>query len=69
MGQRGDGGRREEVRHHEEEGGFMAGGEAPPVRIHGGRQASPRGRRAPRGASGTRGAVKATTDGCRVIIK
>jgi hypothetical protein len=34
---RGNGGRREEVRRREEEGGFMVVGEAPPVRIHGGR--------------------------------
>jgi hypothetical protein len=47
----------------------MAGREAPPARIHGGRQASPCGRRAPRGASGTRGALKATTDDGRVVIK
>jgi hypothetical protein len=63
------GGRRGEVRRREEEGGFMAGGEAPLVRIHGGMQASPCGRRAPRGASESRGAMKATTDGGHVVIK
>jgi hypothetical protein len=68
--QRVNGGRRGEVRRREEEdGGFMAGREAPPARIHGGTQASPCGYRAPRGASGTRGALKATTDDGRVIIK
>jgi hypothetical protein len=41
----------------------MAGREAPPACIHGGRQALPCGRRAPLVASGTRGALKATTDG------
>jgi hypothetical protein len=47
----------------------MAGREAPPVRIYGGRQASLHGRRAPLDASGTCGALKVTTDGGRVIIK
>jgi hypothetical protein len=47
----------------------MAGREAPPTRIHGGRQASQCGCRAPLGASGTCDALKAMTDGGRVIIK
>jgi hypothetical protein len=68
-GRRGIGGRRGEVRHREGEGVFMAEKEAPPARIHGGRQASLHGRRAPLGASGTCGALKATIDGGRVIIK
>jgi hypothetical protein len=68
-GRRGIGGRQGEVRRREEEEVFMAGREAPPARVHGGRQASPRGRRAPRGALGTHDALKAMNDGGCVIIK